>query len=120
MKRYKAPYTLFNRGKIWYYRLASDPKRVPHSTGQTLKGEADKVAEEEAKEGIQNPVATKLLRKYLPEAFEKYMQMQVADGNPLNEAHCKDSRRYIRYILSDKIVDLELGKVSLRTSGDSA
>ena len=43
MQRYKKPYTLFKRGKIWYYRLGNDPKRIPHSTGKTLKAEAANV-----------------------------------------------------------------------------
>lgn len=37
MPRYKVPYTLLKHptkaGIVWYYRLADDPKRTPHSTG---------------------------------------------------------------------------------------
>jgi integrase len=37
MPRHREPYTLLKHptknGKVWYYRLADDPKRVPHSTG---------------------------------------------------------------------------------------
>ncbi len=35
--RFREPYTLFKRGKIWYYRLAADPKRTAKSTGQVIK-----------------------------------------------------------------------------------
>ena len=36
----KAKYTLHKRGKVWYYRLPSDPKRTPHSTRESNKGRA--------------------------------------------------------------------------------
>ena len=113
MERFKQPYTLLKRGKVWYYRLANDPKRVPHSTGKTTKVEAAQYAAEMAKQGIQSPVAKKKLSEYLPEALEKHIQMRAADGDPLNELHCQDSRRYIRYILSDKISNIELGDVTV-------
>ena len=48
---HKAPYTFFNRDKKkknskWYYRLATDLKRVHHSTGKTTKWEAEQFVEE--------------------------------------------------------------------------
>gem|GEM_PF-5689572 len=49
MERFKQPYTLFKRGKVWYYRLSNDLKRIPHSTGKTLKVEAAKYADEVSK-----------------------------------------------------------------------
>ena len=94
------------RGNIWYFRLANGPKRIPHSTGKTLKVEVAKYADEVSKQGFQSPVSMKRLREYLPEALEKHIQMSAADGDPLDESHCQDYRRYIRYILSDKIADL--------------
>ncbi len=50
MAQHKAPFTLLKRktskGKVvWYYRLASDPKRVPHSTGKNTKWEATQFVE---------------------------------------------------------------------------
>jgi len=118
MERYKQPYTIFKRGRIWYYRLSGDSKRIPHSTGKTVKAEAAKYAEEMARKGIQSPVATEKLREYLPKALEKYIQMRVADGDPLNESHCQDYRRYIRYILSYYIADLQLGEVTVANVQD--
>lgn len=51
MPQYKATYTLFKRDKKkksskWYYRLANDPNRIPHSTGKTTKWEAEQFVEE--------------------------------------------------------------------------
>ncbi len=84
MPRYKAKYTIFKRGKIWYYRLGDDPKRVHHSTGQTLKGEAVKFVEEILKKRKQSPIAEKSLQEYLPEALKKYIKLRIEDGNPLS------------------------------------
>ncbi len=39
--RYKKPFTIYKRGKVWYYRLPEDNKRVGHSTGQKLKYKAE-------------------------------------------------------------------------------
>lgn len=49
--RYRPLYTLFQRGKksggkVWYYRLASDPHRRAHSTGRVLKHRAIEYVEE--------------------------------------------------------------------------
>jgi len=112
MPRYKAKYTIFKRGKIWYYRLGDDPKRVHHSTGQTLKGEAVKFVEEILKKRKQSPIAEKSLQEYLPEALKKYIKLRIEDGNPLSKDYCKDSKRYIKYIRSDPIADKALGEVS--------
>ncbi len=38
--KYKKPYTLYKRGKAWYYRLGDDDKRVGHTTGQKIKHKA--------------------------------------------------------------------------------
>jgi len=112
MQRYKAKYTLLKRGKIWYFRLGDDPKRVQHSTGQTLKGEAVKYVEEILKSRKQSPVAEKSLTEYLPEALERYIKLRSEDGNPLSKDYIKDSRRYIGYILSDPIANKALGEVT--------
>lgn len=59
MARHKAPFTLLKRktkkGKfVWYYRLADDPNRVPHSTGKFAKWEAKQFVEELLSIGIRS------------------------------------------------------------------
>jgi integrase len=118
MKRYKQPYTLFKRGKIWYYRLAKDPKRIPHSTGKTVKSDAARFAETISNKRNWNAEAKKTLREYLPEALEKYIDMRAIDGDPLNESHCQDYRRYLRYILEYDIADLKLEDIKVANVQD--
>lgn len=118
MDRFKQPFTLYKRGKIWYFRLADDPKRIPHSTGKTTKVEAAQYAEEVVKQGVPTPVAKMKLRDYLPEALEQYIKTRAADGNPVTDRHCRDSRRFIRYILDDEIVEMKLGDVKVSHVSD--
>jgi len=113
MGRYRQPFTLFKRGKIWYYRLADDHNRTGHSTGKTMKFEAAEYAKQMAELGVQNPASGKKLADYLPDAFDKYVRMRVADGDPFSDLYIQDSRRYIRYIVDDKISQLELKDVTV-------
>jgi integrase len=44
--KYRKPYTLYRRGEKWYFRLGTDPKRRPHTTGQTERVEAIRYVEQ--------------------------------------------------------------------------
>ena len=118
MDRFKQPFTLYKRGRIWYFRLADDAKRTAHSTGKTTKVEASQYAERIVKQGFQSPVSKKKLSEYLPEALEQYIKMRAADGNPITDRHCRDSRRFVRYILDDEIAELKLGDVKVSHVAD--
>ena len=92
MAQHKAPYTLFKRNKNkknskWYYRLADDPKRIPHSTGKTTKWEAEQFVEELLSLKItQEPIS---LEEYSKEFFIwgkcKWTQRRKAQGHAATE-----------------------------------
>jgi integrase len=73
MAQHRAPFTLLKRktpkGKtIWYYRLASDPKRVPHSTGKNTKWEAKQFVEDLLSTGQMTETSI-LLKEYAKDFF---------------------------------------------------
>ena len=107
MTRHKSLYTLLKRinkkGKVtWYYRLADDPKRVPHSTSKSTKWEAKQFVENLP--AIQNDNKSIMLSEYAKDFYNwdkcQWIQRSHAKGHSIAKATANMRRGHLKnYIL---------------------
>ena len=120
----KAKYTLHKRGKVWYYRLPSDPKRTPHSTRESNKGRAALFVETEVL-GL-SPVGQSRLGEFAADFFVwngslptcPHCSRVLASGGQIGPEHAQRQRRLLeRFIIGDNenepdpISYMSLGKI---------
>ena len=119
MARHKAPFTLLKRktkkGKfVWYYRLADDPNRVPHSTGKFAKWEAKQFVEELFSIGTRSESI--LLREYAKPFFVwnicKWTLRRQAQGFSVTESMSNMRRGHVENYIVPQFGELDLQDIN--------
>ena len=119
MSRHKSPFTLLKRktkkGKfVWYYRLAGDPNRVPHSTGKFAKWEAKQFVEELLSIGIRSESI--LLKEYAKPFFVwnvcKWTLRRQAQGFSVTESMSNMRRGHVENYIVPQFGELDLHDIN--------
>ena len=124
MPKFKEPFTLLKRktkkGRaIYYYRLADDPRRVPHSTGKLTKHEANEFVKEmlEKKKEDKKKARTRTLGKYIKPFFIwdrcPHVRRLLEEGKSIGKTHVSKSRRWLElYVFPDAIMEKGIASIT--------
>lgn len=100
MSKYRQPYTLFKRGKYWYYRTydREGVRTTAHTTGQTSKALAHQYCEKLYISGTLLTSATNF-REYSEHIFDDNSPYILDRDKPLAYNTINGYRMHLKYLL---------------------
>lgn len=122
--KYREPFTLFKRGKVWYYRVFNEQGiRKAYSTGVTTRAEAKSVVLAKYKAGSLIPAPTEK-KKDLPLTFGEfakdwwdwdacqYLKYEKARGRTYSQRYCFNQKSCVKNHLMPVFGKMRLEKIT--------